>query len=298
MPELPEVEHLRRSLEPDLVGAHVERFFLMRQDIVRRLPGGSAMDPFRVLEGSTIQAVERLGKQLALTSKRGDGLVVQLGMSGQLRWGTDGSPPNRTDHVHARWMLRDRWGRPRTLEFRDPRRFGGLSPFESPADRDDRLWSSLGPDAIDAPADQVVEHLISASRGSRRPLKSLLLDQTAIAGIGNIYADEALFAAALHPRSPSGRLRTVSASRLVQEIRSILHRAVDAGGSTLRDYMDASGRAGSFQDTHRVYGRGGLACLRCSAKLRSGLVAGRTTVWCSRCQSRSSRTPPHAPFCT
>jgi formamidopyrimidine-DNA glycosylase len=83
MPELPEVEHLRRSLEPDLVGAHVERFFLMRQDIVRRLPGGSAMDPFRVLEGSTIQAVERLGKQLALTSKRGDGLVVQLGMSGQ-----------------------------------------------------------------------------------------------------------------------------------------------------------------------------------------------------------------------
>jgi formamidopyrimidine-DNA glycosylase len=289
MPELPEVESLRRSLAADLVGARIERFDLRRDDIVRQAPDVSKSDAAGLPAGTTIASLERHGKQLAFTARCGRGMVIRLGMSGQLRWGDGRKPDSGSDHVHARWTLRNPAGERRTLEFRDPRRFGGLFPYASVADRAERLWSSLGPDAIDAATEPLVDRIEEVARASRRPLKSLLLDQSAVAGIGNIYADEALFAASLHPCLPSKRLARTGASRLVAEFRSILRKAIDAGGSTLRDYVDATGRAGSFQETHRVYGRAGQPCVRCSNVLRSVLVAGRTTVWCPRCQSRRSR---------
>lgn len=291
MPELPEVEHLRRSLEPDLVGARIEEVSLFRDDIVLRTAGRPGSPRHSLLAGSTVARLDRRGKQLAIVAEDGQGLVIQLGMSGQVRWAAEGRTSGGNDHVHACWRVRDGRGLIRRLEFRDPRRFGGLSPFDSAEDLATRLWSRLGPDAVDSPAHLLTERLLLECRGSRRRLKTVLLDQESVAGIGNIYADEALFASGLHPFLLARRLTRSHAERLVQHIQRILVEAVHAGGSTLRDYVDASGRSGSFQHTHQVYGRAGLDCRRCSTTLRSGLLQARTTVWCPSCQRRTSGRP-------
>ena len=294
MPELPEVEHLRRSLASRLTGARIKNVELLRTDIVRRWPARRGNPAERLLAGSTVASLDRKGKQLAIVAESGHGLVVQLGMSGQVRWAADGAGNRTLDHVHARWWVRDRAGIAGVLEFRDPRRFGGLSPFESREDLDSRLWGDLGIDAVDGGEMRLGEVILAAAKGSRRPLKSLLLDQSVIAGIGNIYADEALFAAGLNPRVRAGRLDHIAANRLAQEVRRTLLLAIDSGGSTLRDYVDATGRSGSFQFAHRVYGRAGLDCLRCRQRLKDGVVAGRTTVWCPGCQgSARTRPAPH-----
>lgn len=298
MPELPEVEHLRRSLERDLLGARVERASLLRSDFVRKRPDRSEVRPAELLEGDIVEALERRGKQMAVVGRRGHGFVVQLGMSGQVRWRDGSGPP--PDHVHVRWTVRTASGAERTLEFRDPRRFGGVAPFRSRHDLDSRLWSELGPDAWTQPADELAESISRAARDSRRAIKALILDQSVIAGVGNIYADESLFAAGIGPRLVSGRLDATMVRRLCLEIRQTLGQAVEAGGSTLRDYLDASGRTGSFQLLHRVYGRSGEACVRCGSGLQTGLVGGRTTVWCRTCQTASRKrwSPPDSPATT
>ena len=289
MPELPEVEHLRRSLEPSLVGSRIVAVHVRRSDIVRNRPGRTRVVPADLLDGATVRALDRRGKQLAIFGDGGSGLVVQLGMSGQLRWATGGSPPGANDHVHVRWQVVNVDGSTRWLEFRDPRRFGGLSPFESRPDLDERLWARLGPDAATGAIGPLAARRLGAAHGSRRSLKSMLLDQSVVAGIGNIYADEALFSAGIHPGLVAGRLTADLADRLAREILRTLHEAIDAGGSTLRDYVDATGRAGSFQESHRVYGRGGQPCPRCRSTIRSAPLSGRTTSWCPTCQSRSIR---------
>lgn len=297
MPELPEVEHLRRSLADRLVGSRIDGVDLLRPDIVRRWPAGRNDVSRRLLDGSTVTSLDRRGKQLAIVVEGGHGLVVQLGMSGQLRWAPIGERMPPADHVHARWWVRDRTGAARALEFRDPRRFGGLSPFLSREDLETRLWGRLGIDAVEGAESDLARAILAAAKDSRRPLKSLLLDQSAIAGIGNIYADEALFAAGLHPRVRADRLGAMAAARLAGDIRRTLLLAIQSGGSTLRDYVDATGRSGSFQFMHQVYGRAGLACLRCGHALKDGIVSGRTTVWCPACQG-TARTKPLSRPCT
>lgn len=294
MPELPEVEHLRRSLERDLLGARVHRVSLLRTDIVRKRTDRGTVRPSELLEGDTVELLDRRGKQMAVLGRGGRGFVVQLGMSGQVRW--EDGPEHPTDHVHVRWIVRTQSGADRTLEFRDPRRFGGLTPFASRQDLESRLWSDLGPDAWTRPVDELVHSIHRTSHRSLRAIKALILDQSVIAGVGNIYADESLFAAGISPRLVSGRLDATMTRRLCTEIRQTLGRAVDAGGSTLRDYLDASGRTGSFQRMHRVYGRGGQSCVRCGSGLRTGVIGGRTTVWCGACQSQSRKrwSPPHS----
>lgn len=297
MPELPEVEHLRRSLATDLVGASVEEASLLRVDIVRGRRPGHCIVAADLIEGSTVLGLERHGKQLAIVGTEGSGLVVRLGMSGQLRWMPDKASGLPRDHVHARWRLRDAHGRFRTLEFRDPRRFGGLFPFRSVDDLRSRLWSGLGPDAVLEPVESLSIALMEAGHGSQRAVKAMLLDQSIVAGVGNIYADEALFAAGIHPQHAARRLDAERWRRLVEALRHTLVASIEAGGSTLRDYVDAGGRRGSFQKTHQVYGRARLPCLRCGETLRSGPVASRTTVWCPNCQSRRPRRsgrPAHA----
>lgn len=290
MPELPEVEHLRRSLERGLVGGRVSAMVLLRSDIVRNRRGRSTVATAALLDGATIRTLERRGKQLAIIAEGGHGIVVQLGMSGQLRWSPTDRDPIPGDHVHARWRVVNAAGEVRWLEFRDPRRFGGLSPFDGLSDLVIRLWGTLGPDAANVEVEGLASRLHEAARASRRAVKSLLLDQSVVAGIGNIYADEALFAAGIHPALMAGRLNQGLAAGLAREIQGTLRTAIAAGGSTLRDYVDATGRAGSFQESHRVYGRGGQPCVRCGSPLRSAPLSGRTTVWCPRCQSRSRRS--------
>ena len=296
MPELPEVENLRRSLESGLLGARVGTVLLARTDIVHGWSDRKRIETGDLLGGCSIASLDRRGKQLAIIGDRGSGLVVHLGMSGQLRWGSGEDSAGL--HVHARWGILDSLGARRTLEFRDPRRFGGLFPFRSRTDLESRLWADLGPDAVGEPLDSLSAHLRTAFRSSRRAIKSVLLDQSVIAGIGNIYADEALFAAGIDPRCRADRLAASRSDRLAEEIQRVLRAAIDAGGTTLRDYVDASGRSGSFQSLHAVYGRAGLGCRLCSAILRSGLVSGRTTVWCPSCQSRSRSRGPDRGSCT
>ncbi|HYE60786.1 MAG TPA: bifunctional DNA-formamidopyrimidine glycosylase/DNA-(apurinic or apyrimidinic site) lyase [Phycisphaerales bacterium] len=286
MPELPEVERVRRTLEPHLVGRRLARGVLHRADIChsyqRTAKGITEKDttPSDLLAGDTVHSLLRHGKQLAIIGESRRCITVHLGMSGQLLWRPKGTELPAT-HVHAQWLVEARKGQPTgTLVFRDPRRFGGLWTFDSLASLREARWSKLGPDALEVTAN----HLIEALNRSKRPIKAALLDQEVIAGVGNIYADEALFLAGIKPQRLARRVKPEEHRRLVPALRTVLERSIASGGSTLRDYVDAEGRKGTAQQTHAVYGRGGEPCPQCGRTLRQGVVGGRTTVWCSRCQ--------------
>lgn len=289
MPELPEVEHLRLTLVPRLLGRSFSAARVHRRDVIigpqdppggfsrsrrRRRPRG--LSPGSLLVGATIRDLHRTGKQLAIVAEDGRAVCIHLGMSGQLRWRESESPYRRAEHEHLTWRLDDG----SRLIFRDPRRFGGVWLFDSLADLQARRWSGLGPDAMTITADQ----LLAALAGSHRPLKAALLDQSVIAGVGNIYADEALFAARLSPLRSAADVRPAEASVLVRAIQTIMQASIASGGSTLRDYVDGNGRLGTNQSRFAVYGRAGDRCFACGRALRALQVAQRTTVMCSGCQ--------------
>ena len=278
MPELPEVENIRRSLERLIVGRTVQRIRIGRADVVRRHDSFLSISR-ALLQGGRITQIRRRGKQLAITCDDGRSICVHLGMSGQLRvLGTGERLPDAT-HVHIAWQLVQGGGR---LIFRDPRRFGGVWTFGSFDELKAERWGSLGPDALALRA----ATLKRALAGSTRPIKAALLDQSLVAGVGNIYADESLFRARVLPSRPSLSLDDAELARLATSIRSILRVAIGAGGSTLRNYINPTGGRGSFvDDLAAVYGRGGQPCTICGQPLQCEAIAQRTTVWCARCQS-------------
>ncbi len=271
MPELSEIAHLNHCLEPVLSGAVVRDVTLSRPDIVGR--GGSRSS---LLMGERIKGLVRHGKQLAIVSCSGPAVCVHLGMSGQLWHCPAGERLRRHDHVHCVWHL-DGMGR---LVFRDPRRFGGLWCFSSIDELTAIRWSHLGPDALSVDARTLRRSLA----GTRRSIKAALLDQRLVAGIGNIYADEILFAARIHPQSVATRLGAERCRRLARCTRRILALAITRGGSTIRDYVDGHGQPGSFSLQHQVYGRASLPCTSCGNPLHRVTVAQRTTVFCPVCQ--------------
>lgn len=297
MPELPEVESIRRSLEPRLLGRTVTAATLLRRDVLvapgdpfggfsrQRSPALRGATPARItpqslLKGARFSRLVRRGKQLALLARAPDAaaetvVIVQLGMSGQLFHRAPGQRVADPSHIHAWWRLDDG----SRLLFRDPRRFGALRTLGSP-EALTALWASLGPDALTITPDE----LASTLRAARRGLKTALMDQTVIAGLGNIYVDEALFRAHLRPTRRASALRPDDLARLAAAIRSVLHDALAAGGSTLRDYVDAAGDPGTYQLAHAVYGRSGQPCRSCGRPLTSRVIAQRTTVWCRDCQ--------------
>lgn len=283
MPELPEVECVRRTLAALLRCRRVEGARLARRDIAHGVRG-----PRDLLVGSEGLRIDRHGKQLALVGASGRALCVHLGMSGQLLWTPPGRRLARTDHVHAVWRLRTGDAPGGRLVFRDPRRFGGIWAYPSSAALLEARWSRLGPDALTISAEELRRRLGS----TRRPLKSALLDQRVLAGVGNIYADEALHRAGISPLREGGALSPGEASRLAQAIVSVLRQAIDGGGSTLRDYLNGVGEAGEHQRRHRVYGRRGQLCLRCRTRLASDLIAQRMSVWCPRCQPSENHALP------
>jgi len=274
VPELPEVESTRLTLEPALLGRRVDRVELRRADVCENASGGpcSARD---LLEGATIAELVRHGKQMAVVARDGRVAVVHLGMSGSLRALKAGAK-EPTKHVHIAWRLDDG----SSLVFRDPRRFGGVRAFPDLDNVRRRLWADLGPDAMRITAKALRER---AGR-SKRPIKAALLDQEVLAGVGNIYADEALFRAGIRPSRPTARVRCEEFDRLARAIRRTLMLATRRGGSTIRDYVDGAGGRGRAQLTHAVYGRAGEACLVCRGKLKGTRLAGRATVYCPRCQ--------------
>ena len=322
MPELPEVERVRRSLESRIVGCTVDRVRILRRDVIatpRDPAGGFARNrsaraaerdtkPTRLtsaamLAGATIDRLDRRGKRLAIIATDGRALDVHLGMTGAVMMvGADDALPN---HTHILWTM-GTTGRHRAtgirhqteksrsedglrLVFRDPRRFGGVWTCASVEDLVSRRWSGLGPDALTITASELGEGLA----GSRRAIKAALLDQAVLAGVGNIYADEALFLARIHPEAISSELSDPAIEALAAAIREILVAAVAAGGSTIRDFAMPDGSAGSYQSRHAVYGRAGQPCPRCRREMLVGLtVAQRSTTICPRCQGGDPHRVP------
>ncbi len=287
MPELPEVESIRRTLERSIAGQAIRVAHLQRTDIIGapgKLRAGrgqqaccGADSPMRnaLLDGAGVASIARRGKQLAIVAKDGRALVVHLGMSGRLVVEPRGSaahPP----HTHAAWHVGDS----SVMRFTDPRRFGALVPCADAQDLD-RHWSDLGPDAL-----EIGESALARALASRRTsIKAALLDQSLIAGLGNIYVDEILYRAGIHPMMRSRRAAP-HAALIARCMRSVLDAAIAAGGSTLRDYVDATGNPGAYATLHRVYGRAGEPCDRCRSTIRSAVVGGRTTSFCTSCQGR------------
>lgn len=282
MPELPEIEHLKRSLEPVLVGARVRQVRLLRRDVAHSVTcDGSSRRTRRrdLLLGDIIESLTRHGKELTINSGAGPLVCVHLGMSGQLWYQPSRLHLQRCDHVHCIWWI-DSLTTSGRLVFRDPRRFGGLWTFPSTKALHATRWSRLGPDALPIGAQTLRRRLCQ----THRPIKAALLDQHIVAGIGNIYADEILFAAQIHPLSISSSISTTAYHTLAHTIHSILRHAIAAGGSTTQDYIDGHGRPGNFAEYHQVYGRPLQPCLRCGRQLQSIKVIQRTTIFCPQCQ--------------
>lgn len=271
MPELPEVERVRQTLLPHILHRPIRRAELLRIDICNRAKGASPAD---LLQGDHITAIERRGKQLALLGARGRILCIHLGMTGRLTWQPRSADPGFRKHLHVLWRFDEG-----LLTFHDPRRFGRLTTLPNRAALE-RSWSSLGPDALTATAAD-----LARAASSRRAIKSVLLDQRILAGVGNIYADEALFLARIRPARRALLLRQADLNRLSAALRAVLRDAIAAGGSTLRDYRNADGEPGGNQNRLAVYGRAGLPCTRCGRTLRALRLAQRATVYCSFCQS-------------
>ena len=275
MPELPEVETVRRQLEPRLVGATVTEAWAFPSPKFTDAPAAT---------GARITAVGRRGKYLLVGLEGPVGqppreLVVHLGMTGRLSVRhADQESGTDEPYLRARWFLDD----DRRLDFHDVRRFGRVTVV--PAGEYDRLatLAALGPEpwdpAFDGPA------LRAYVNARRRFVKTLLLSQRPVAGVGNIYADEALWRAEVHPQAR--RLTRVQADRLAAAVRDVLSEGVAHGGTTLRDYRDADGAEGTNQHHLDCYGRGGEPCGRCGTALRSTVVDARGTTFCPTCQRR------------
>lgn len=288
MPELPEVETVRRGLAPAMVGARIEKVELRRKDIRFPFP-----PRFRErLTGRRIEALKRRAKYLLFRLAGGETLIGHLGMSGSFRiedaFVGEFHHPRSKDPKHDHLVLH--LDNAKTVTYNDPRRFGFFDLAATGALQSHPRLVGLGEEPLSPDFD--AGRLAALFAGSRAPLKSALLDQRKIAGLGNIYACEALWRARLSPLRPAGALAdaagkpTPAARALVKAIRSVLEEAIEAGGSTLRDHRRADGELGYFQHTFAVYDREGLPCLRprCGGTIARLAQSGRSTFYCPKCQ--------------
>jgi len=273
VPELPEVETIVADLRPHLVGRTILRAELAFPTIVRHPEPEEFID---AVVGMRIESVGRRGKYILIGFPNDIVLVVHLGMTGQLRL-VDAVTP-LANHTHAVFFLDDG----RQLRYRDPRRFGRLLLGTEEALLSAKKMPHLGPEPIDpgVASDELYRRL----RKRRTALKAVLLDQRAIAGIGNIYADESLHRARLRPDRIAGTVSKKSAQRLHESLRESLRMAIANRGSSVDTYRDAWGEIGGQQEKLLVYGRAGEPCFTCGRPLSAIRIAGRTTVFCRRCQ--------------
>ncbi|MDP3855949.1 bifunctional DNA-formamidopyrimidine glycosylase/DNA-(apurinic or apyrimidinic site) lyase [Phenylobacterium sp.] len=286
MPELPEVETVRRGLQPVLEGARLARVEARRADLRFPFPDGFVQR----LTGATIQRLDRRAKYLMAELDRGETLVMHLGMSGrfeiarpegavrpgEFHYAADPDPK------HAHVVFETEAGE--RVTYYDPRRFGYMALLDTAA-RDQHPWfAGLGPEPL-SPAFNA-ERLAGAFAGRKQGPKTLLLDQRIVAGLGNIYVCEALNRARISPFKPAGAIKPARLGPLVEIIREVLGEAIAAGGSTLRDYAAADGALGYFQHRFRAYGREGQPCLNeaCKGVIAREVQAGRSTFFCPACQ--------------
>ena len=284
MPELPEVETTRRGLAPHVEGRTVTGVTLRRPDLRWPIP---AEIP-DLLPGQRITAVRRRAKYLLLDTAAGSALL-HLGMSGSLRVLPATTPVKAHDHVDLALDSR------RVLRFTDPRRFGCL--LWQPPGEVHELLRDLGPEPLADGFDGAAfngaafngaafngDYLFELSRGRKAPVKTFLMDQRVVVGVGNIYAAEALFEAGISPLRAAGKVSRERYALLAQAVQRILANAIERGGTTLRDFISPDGEPGYFELELSAYGRGGEPCPRCGRALKQAVIGQRTTVWCGHCQ--------------
>lgn len=273
MPELPEVETVKRTLVP-AIGGRISSVWTsgMGLHMARKPPRAK----LRKLVGAQITAVRRHGKYLLLDTDRAESILVHLGMTGRLR--IHGMADPRTAHTHVVLGLGQR-----ELRFVDARRFGQFDVVMRGKERAHPALAVLGPDALDEVID--VAAMLALARDKRTTLKAFVLDQRVIAGVGNIYASEALWRAKLRPTLRTHKLTAPAAQRLAAAIREVIERALDHGGTTLSDFVDADGTAGEHADYLWVYDRAGQPCMRCRMAIQRCVLQGRATYYCPTCQT-------------
>jgi formamidopyrimidine-DNA glycosylase len=270
MPELPEVQTVVSTLRPRIIGRRIQRLTLHRTDIVTP----QDIDLRKLLTNRTVTDLTRRGKRIVFTLDDGQRFYIHLGMSGRLTIEADDAPLGK--HTHLVIQLDDG----KEIRFRDPRRFCGIWWLGS-----EDPGGTMGPEPLDVTINVLIEKL---SR-TKRAIKNVLLDQTVLAGIGNIYADEALFEAGIHPLTRADKLNGEQARRLHAAINKILRRAIKHRGSTLRDYVDAEGGKGAFQKLHRVYDRANKPCPTCKTPIKRLVLGGRSTHFCPSCQKKKRK---------
>jgi formamidopyrimidine-DNA glycosylase len=270
MPELPEVETSRRGIEPHIVNATIERVIIRERRL--RWPVPRSVD--RNLPGATITSIGRRAKYLLINTDVGTA-ILHLGMSGSVCILDHETPAGVHDHVDIEFdtglMLR----------FRDPRRFGSLHWSKAPLSH--RLLRSLGPEPLGDEFDG--DYLWRASRGRKVSIKQFIMNAQVVVGVGNIYASEALYLAGINPRRAAGRIALRRYESLADSIRSVLTKAIEAGGTTLRDFYGSDGEAGYFKHELQVYDREDAPCYRCKTPLTAIVQGQRRTYYCKRCQT-------------
>ena len=273
MPKLPEVEVVKESLVAILqLPQTIKSLEFMRHNIRNMLP----IEKKDLLKGQNLLGVERRAKYL-LFETEDYYMISHLGMTGS--WRLSGSAPytpEKHDHVKMNFKNQD------TLIFQDPRRFGVFDIIGKDELSRDKRFTHLGPEPFDK--DFNFKYLHQVSRNKKVPVKSFIMDQKIVVGVGNIYACEALFKAGISPLVQAGKLSEAKYKLLVEEIRKILKRAIKKGGSTISDFKQAEGKGGYFQDEFFVYGRKGQPCRKCGSKIKVKVLSGRSTFWCVKCQ--------------
>ena len=287
MPELPEVETVRRGLAPVMEGERFAEVEVRRGDLRWPLPKGFAQK----LNGKTVQGLGRRAKYLLADLSSGDVLLMHLGMSGSFRVGKDSAPgtyyherSKSTAHDHVIFHMSNG----ATVTFNDPRRFGSMKLVSRARLEDEPLLRSLGPEPLGNEFDAAM--LAKACAGKKTSLKAALSDQRVVAGLGNIYVCEALFRARLSPKRIASTIADRNgkpnerAEKLVDAIKAVLRDAIEAGGSSLRDHRRADGSLGDFQHSFQVYDREGQPCPSCKGKIKRIVQGGRSTFYCPSCQ--------------
>lgn len=275
MPELPEVETTRRGLAPHLQGRQIQAVTLRRPDLRWPIPPEIARD----LPGQRITGVRRRAKYLLMDVESGDSALLHLGMSGSLRVLPADTVVRAHDHVDI-VLAAKAGGAGQVLRFNDPRRFGSL--LWQPAGQTHELLQGLGPEPLSEDFDG--DYLFELSRGRKAPVKTFLMDQAVVVGVGNIYAAESLYRAGISPLRAAGRVARERYQVLAEAVKEILGHAITRGGTTLRDFISPDGAPGYFEQELSAYGRGGEPCPRCGRPMKQANIGQRATVWCGHCQ--------------
>lgn len=267
MPELPEVETTRRGIAPHITERTVSGVVVRQPRLRWPMP---ALDH---LVGHAVHTVERRAKYLLIGFDSGT-LLLHLGMSGSLRVLPTDTPPERHDHFDLQFG-------DQCLRLRDPRRFGAVL-WTGQAVAEHELIRRLGPEPLSEAFD--ADHLYAQARRRRIPIKQLLMNGSVVVGVGNIYATESLFLSGINPARACNRISRARIALLVERVKQVLARAIEQGGTTLRDFQHEDGRPGYFQQELLVYGREGEPCLTCGATIKARQIGQRTSAWCPRCQ--------------